>query len=89
MLVARLLWAAVGTYFLIGLALGVPLVTRWVERLDPGARGTSWAFRLAILPGAATFWPLLVRRCWAAAVGKSHLAADRSRATARGTEASP
>lgn len=46
-------------YALAGLAFGLCFVTVGVTRLDPAARGTSWAFRALILPGSATLWPLL------------------------------
>jgi hypothetical protein len=61
---ATVLVAAAGVYLAAGVAFGVAFVVRGVARIDPSAREGSWGFRLAILPGAAAFWPLLARR-WA------------------------
>ena len=35
-----------------------------VQKIDPHAAPGSWGFRLLILPGAAAFWPLLLKRWW-------------------------
>ncbi|HEY1188762.1 MAG TPA: hypothetical protein VGE74_13995 [Gemmata sp.] len=60
----ELVLLAVGAYALAGVLFGVVFVAVGVARLDPAARGTSWAFRALILPGSATLWPLLVMK-WA------------------------
>ena len=56
-------WIAFLTgYGLFGVLFGVCFVTVGVSRLDPMAKGTGPGFRLLILPGVATFWPLLLYR---------------------------
>ena len=60
MAVAILLFALL--YAIIGGLFGLLFVWRGVERIDPAARGTPWAFRFLILPGAAALWPLLALR---------------------------
>jgi hypothetical protein len=40
----------------------VPFVLRGVDKIDPVASGSSWGFRLIILPGVVALWPLLLRR---------------------------
>jgi hypothetical protein len=62
--VARALVVGAGVYFAVGAAFAVAFVLRGAARIDPAARGATWGFRLAILPGAAALWPLLARR-WA------------------------
>jgi hypothetical protein len=51
-------------YAVLGLLFAGPFLVRGVTRLDPAARGTSLAFRLAILPGTVALWPVLARK-WA------------------------
>lgn len=51
-----------GLYAAVGLLFGLAFVTRGVERLDPGAAGATWGFRLVILPASVALWPLLLRR---------------------------
>jgi len=51
---------ALGAYAAIGVVFAVLFVTRGVGRVDPAARGSSWAFRLLVLPGVAALWPLML-----------------------------
>ena len=53
---------ALGLYVALGLLFAVAFVARGIERLDPGAHGASWGFRLIVLPGTVALWPLLLRR---------------------------
>ncbi len=55
-----LVYAAVGVVFALAFA--------WAgaARLDPGARGAGWGFKLMILPGSAALWPYLALRWWGA-----------------------
>jgi hypothetical protein len=54
-------FAAAG-YLLVGLLFALAFVTVGVSRFDPAARGTSVAFRLLILSGCVTLWPLLAAK---------------------------
>ncbi|MEO8658175.1 MAG: hypothetical protein ABI693_06880 [Bryobacteraceae bacterium] len=49
-------------YWAIGGMFAIAFVTAGMERVDAQARRTGVAFRMAMLPGAAVFWPLLLRR---------------------------
>lgn len=60
--IAELLVAVAAVYVVAGLAFAVPFVLRGVERIDPGAQGASWGFRLIVLPGVVALWPLLLWR---------------------------
>ncbi len=53
-------WTVAGIYLAIGLLFAVPFVIRWAGRLDPAAEKGTWGFRMAILPGVAALWPLLL-----------------------------
>ena len=48
-----------------GLVFAFPFVFRGVNRIDRVALGSTWGFRLIILPGVVVLWPLLLRR-WVA-----------------------
>lgn len=63
--IAGLLVGAVGIYAALGLVFAIAFVLRGAARIDPQARGASWGFRLAILPGVIALWPLVARR-WVA-----------------------
>ena len=51
-----------GIYVICGLLFAVPFVLLGVKKIDPHAAHGSWGFRLLIFPGAAAFWPVLLRR---------------------------
>jgi hypothetical protein len=59
MIVAETILLGVLMYLVCGLAVGVPLVLRGVDRIDEAARGASMGFRLLILPGTIALWPLM------------------------------
>jgi hypothetical protein len=54
--------AALGLYAAAGLVFALPFLAWGLPRIDHAARGSSLAFRLVILPGAAALWPLLLYR---------------------------
>lgn len=62
MFVAQLIVWGVTAYLVCGLLFGLAFVTVGVGRIDPHARGGSWGFRVAILPGVALLWPLMASR---------------------------
>lgn len=49
-------------YVLAGSVFAAAFVARGVQRIDPGAVGAGWRFRLIIAPGVVALWPLLLRR---------------------------
>ena len=52
-------------YVGFGVVFAFPFVFYGANRIDPVALGSSWGFRLIILPGVVALWPLLLRR-WVA-----------------------
>jgi hypothetical protein len=51
-----------GVYFTLGIIFAVYFVIWGVGRIDPNAQHGTRGFRILILPGAAAFWPILLRR---------------------------
>ncbi|GJM21606.1 MAG: hypothetical protein DHS20C15_15210 [Planctomycetota bacterium] len=60
----RVLLSASGVYVALGLLFALAFVIAGAQRIDPDARGGSWGFKLAVLPGVCALWPLLALR-WA------------------------
>jgi hypothetical protein len=49
-------------YAAAGVVFGIAFVTFGIHRVDPLAKGSSFGFRLIILPGVAALWPLMLMR---------------------------
>ena len=62
--IAGAFWTALAAYAALGFAFAVAFAARGVDRIDASAREGTLGFRIAIVPGAAAFWPLLLRRWW-------------------------
>lgn len=84
---AALFVGLLSLYAALGLLFAVPFAWRGVERVDPEARGTSWGFRLLVIPGAVVFWPLLLVR-WAAGSVAPPVETNAHRRLARARRAS-
>ena len=54
--------AFVQGYLLIGLVFAIPFVLFLVNRVDPSAKGSTWGFRVMVIPGVCLLWPLLLVR---------------------------
>lgn len=49
-----------GAYAGLGLIFAVAFHTMGLKRLDHGADGAGWGFRLIITPGVVALWPVLL-----------------------------
>lgn len=74
MLIAYSILVAISVYALVGVIFAVYFAAVGVKRIDPAAARSHWGFRVLIVPGAAAFWPMLLRRCFRA----THDAADHT-----------
>ncbi|MEO8195663.1 MAG: hypothetical protein ABI689_02960 [Thermoanaerobaculia bacterium] len=68
--IAPWLVRAAGAYAALGLLFALVFLSRGIARVDPGAAGSGWGFRLIVLPGVVALWPFLLRR-WLAGGGVS------------------
>lgn len=78
--------AVAGLYLGVGLVFALVFVVRGVQQIDRHAVGGSWGFRLAILPAAATLWPILLRRWLRRSPPPEERNAHRELAGERGSE---
>ena len=61
-MIANILVNAFLIYLAIGVLFAIPFVIRGVGKIDDGAVGAPWFFRLLIFPGAMAFWPYLLSK---------------------------
>lgn len=71
-----------GVYMAIGLVFGIAFVTVGAARIDPGARGAPFKFKLLILPASIALWPILARR-WLGGQGQPPAERNAHREAAR------
>ena len=57
-----ILLSITGLYLAIGFLFAIAFVTKGVARIDEGADGSSWGFRVIIIPGTIVFWPFLLSK---------------------------
>lgn len=49
-------------YISSGVLFAIIFLTRLIHRLDEGAEGAPWSFKLIIFPGCVIFWPVLLKK---------------------------
>jgi hypothetical protein len=62
MVVVNLILLIAGLYLAAGFVFAIPFVINGVTKIDEGAIGSKWGFRLIIIPGTIVFWPLLLKK---------------------------
>ena len=71
MVFVNIILLIVGLYLAAGFVFAIPFVLKGVTKIDEGAIGSKWGFRLIIIPGTIVFWPLLLKK-WMAANKQKH-----------------
>jgi hypothetical protein len=61
-MIAAIFLLLLGIYLATGLLFALVFVSLGARQIDPHAAQGSWGFRLLIIPGAMTLWPLLLQR---------------------------
>ena len=62
MIIVYIILIAVALYLAAGLVFAIPFVIKGVTKIDEGAHGSKWGFRIIIIPGTIVFWPLLLKK---------------------------
>ncbi|MEP7377842.1 MAG: hypothetical protein ABI675_30865 [Chitinophagaceae bacterium] len=62
MIIVYIILIIVALYLFAGLVFAVPFVLKGVTKIDEGAHGSTWGFRIIIIPGTIVFWPVLLKK---------------------------
>ena len=62
----------VAIYLACGFVFAIPFVIKGSQRIDEGAHGSTWGFKIIIIPATIIFWPLLLKKWIAATKNKSN-----------------
>ena len=60
--VLNIILIIIATYLACGFVFAIPFVIRGADKIDEGAHGATWGFRVIILPASIVFWPLLLKK---------------------------
>ena len=53
-------------YLICGFVFAIPFVIKGADKIDEGGQGSTWGFKIIIIPATIVFWPLLLKK-WIAA----------------------
>jgi len=62
MILVYVILITVAVYLFAGLVFAIPFILKGVTKIDEGAHGSKWGFRIIIIPGTIVFWPFLLKR---------------------------
>lgn len=46
----------------MGVVFTIPFIIKGATKIDEGAHGSKWGFRIIIIPGVIIFWPFLLKK---------------------------
>ena len=62
MIIVKILLDLTSVYLAAGFVFALFFIFNGITKVDETTRGSSWMFRVIIIPGTVVFWPLLLRR---------------------------
>ena len=60
--VISFLFLIAGIYLIAGLLFAIVFLLKGLEKVDEGAHGATWGFKLIIIPGIMALWPFLLKK---------------------------
>ncbi len=72
MIIVSILLIMIAIYLAAGFVFAIPFVIKGVSKIDEGAQGAGWGFRVIIIPGTMVFWPFLLKKWIKAIKHKRH-----------------
>jgi len=61
-MIVSIILTIVAVYLTAGFLFAIPFILKGVSKIDEGAHGATWGFRILIIPGTIVFWPFLFKR---------------------------
>ena len=60
--IVSFLLIAITAYLLAGVVFTIAFQVKGLSRIDEGVHGSSWGFRIIIIPGCIVFWVVLLKK---------------------------
>ncbi|MGE5107792.1 MAG: hypothetical protein ACM3H8_09625 [Sphingobacteriales bacterium] len=57
-----ILFIVAAIYVVCGFIFAIAFISKGIEKVDEGAHGGTWGFKLIIIPGVIALWPLLLEK---------------------------
>ena len=61
-LIVTIILIVLAVYLICGVVFTFFFIARGLEKIDEDAPGSSWGFRLIIIPGCIVFWVVLLNK---------------------------
>jgi len=72
MTILNIILVIIAIHLACGFVFAIPFVIRGADKIDEGVHGTTWGFRVIILPASVIFWPLLLKKWMSANKNKGN-----------------
>ncbi|MEO6229079.1 MAG: hypothetical protein ABJB11_07250 [Ferruginibacter sp.] len=66
-MIVTFIFIVVLIYLVCGLIFTGPFLIKGIKKIDAGTHGSTWGFKLIIIPGIIVLWPALLQK-WRLAV---------------------
>jgi len=53
---------AITAYLIAGIVFTIFFQAKGLSKIDEGVHGSSWGFRIIIIPGCIVLWPVLLKK---------------------------
>ncbi|HRI21020.1 MAG TPA: hypothetical protein PLA68_08695 [Panacibacter sp.] len=60
--IVSVLLIAIAAYLFAGMVFTIFFQAKGLSKIDEGVHGSSWGFRIIIIPGCIVFWVVLLRK---------------------------
>jgi hypothetical protein len=61
-MIVSIILIVVAAYLAAGFVFAIPFILKGITKVDEGAHGATWGFRIIIIPGTIVFWPFLLKK---------------------------
>ena len=59
---AEILLMIAAVYLALGVVFVIPFLIKGLNKVDEGAHGSTFGFKIIIIPGVIVFWPVLLSK---------------------------
>ncbi|MEO6455598.1 MAG: hypothetical protein ABIN97_16070 [Ginsengibacter sp.] len=60
--ILNIILTIIAIYLACGFVFAIPFVVKGANKIDEGAHGATWGFRLIIMPATIVLWPVLLKK---------------------------